>query len=50
MQSGHFSDDRATSVYVGQEEGAYQLKFVINPSRIPDPEVKTAFFELNIVI
>ena len=50
MQSGHFSDDRATSVYVGQEEGAYQPKFVINPSRIPDPEVKTAFFELNIVI
>ncbi len=31
MQSGNFSDGRATSVQGGQEEGAYQLKFVINP-------------------
>jgi hypothetical protein len=31
MQSGYFSDDRMTSVHVGQEEGADQLKFVNTP-------------------
>jgi hypothetical protein len=46
MRSGYFSDDRATSVCVGQEEGAYQLKFVINLSRVADPKVRV----LNIVI
>jgi hypothetical protein len=35
---------------VGQEEGAYQLKFVINPSRAADPKVRVAFLELKIVI
>jgi len=50
MQTGNFSDDKATSVCVGQEEGAYQLKFVINPSRAADPKVRVAFLELKIVI
>jgi len=50
MQSGNFSDDRATSICVGQEEGAYQPKFLINPSRVADPKVKATFLELNIVI
>ena len=47
MQSGYFSDDRARSVHVGHEDGAYQLKFVINPSRAADPQVKAAFRELS---
>jgi hypothetical protein len=47
MQSGFFSDDTATSVLIGQEDGAYQLKFVIDPSRGTDPEVKEGFLELS---
>ena len=50
MQSGYYSDDRAISAHVGQEEGADQLKFEIIPSRAADPEVKAMFLELNIVI
>jgi hypothetical protein len=46
-QRGFFNFDKATSVYIGQEDGAYQLKFVIDPSRAADPEVKAVFLELS---
>ena len=39
MQSGNFSDGRATSVHVGPEEGAYQIKYVINSLPAADPIV-----------
>lgn len=47
VQSGFFSGDTETSVHLGQADGAYQLKFVINPSRGADPEIKAAFRELS---
>src|SRR5262245_38617646 len=47
MKSEFFSDDKATSVQVGQEDGAYHLKFVIDPSLVADPKVKAAFRELS---
>ena len=47
MQSGYFSDSRTVSVHIAREGGAYQLKFVINPSRIDDPAVKSAFIDLS---
>lgn len=47
VQSGFFSDDKETSVHVSQEEGAYQLRFVIDPSRAADPEIRAAFRELS---
>jgi hypothetical protein len=50
MQSGFFSDDKAASVHIGREDGAYQLKFVIDPTRGAAPEVKAAFLELSRVI
>lgn len=47
VQSGFFSGDTEASVHLGQADGAYQLKFVINPSRGADPEIKAAFRELS---
>ena len=46
-QSGFFSDERQTSAHVCQEDGVYQLKFVIDPSYRDDPEIKAAFIELS---
>jgi hypothetical protein len=34
-------------VHVSQEDGAYQLKFVIDPSRGADPEIEAASRELS---
>jgi hypothetical protein len=47
VQRGFFSDEKETSVHVSQEEGAYQLRFVIDPSRAADPEIRAAFRELS---
>jgi hypothetical protein len=46
-QSGYFSDDRGTSVHLSRKAGVFQLKFVINPSRQADPEVRAAFMDIG---
>jgi hypothetical protein len=47
MQTGFFRDDREAAVHIAQEDGAFQLKFVIDPSRAADPTVKKAFIDLS---
>ncbi len=47
MQTGYFSDSKTTSVIVGHEGGAYQLKFIVDPSNADDPDVKAAFRDLS---
>jgi len=42
-----FGDDRGASVHFGREDGTYQLRFVINPSRAADPDVIDAFREMG---
>lgn len=42
-----FSDQKAATVQLGQEQGTYQLRFVIDPSRAADLEVLDAFSELS---
>jgi hypothetical protein len=44
--SGLFGDDRGASVHFGREDGTYQLRFVIDPSRAADQEVIDGFREL----
>ena len=41
-----FGDDKATSVHLGREEGTYQLRFIVDPSRAKDDETVRAFSEL----
>jgi hypothetical protein len=41
-----FSDDRATSVHLSREEGTYQMRFIVDPSRAKDAETIQAFSDL----
>jgi hypothetical protein len=41
-----FADDRVTSVHLSREEGVYQLRFVVDPSRANDNETVEAFSEI----
>ncbi|MGE5815102.1 MAG: hypothetical protein ACM36C_11490 [Acidobacteriota bacterium] len=47
VQSGFFSDDRETSVHFSREASVYQLRFVVDPARATDPEIRAAFRELG---
>lgn len=47
MQSGFFSESRATAVHFGREQGVYQFRFVVDPSILDDPQVTDAFIELS---
>jgi hypothetical protein len=47
MQSGFFAEDRAVSVHFSREQGVYQLRFVIAPSRLADAQIIGAFIELS---
>ena len=49
IKRGFFSDARATSVHVGQEDGAYQLEIRDQPITRgrASPEIKAAFRELS---
>ena len=42
-----FRDDRESTVHFGREDGTYQLRFVINPSRAAEPVIIDAFRELS---
>jgi hypothetical protein len=42
-----FRDDRDTSVHLSREEGAYQLRFVVDPSRASDSKTLDVFSELT---
>ena len=42
-----FGDDRGATVHFSREDGTYQLRFVINPSRAADSEIIDAFRELG---
>ncbi len=42
-----FRNDRETSVHLSREEGAYQLRFVIDPSRASDSKTLDVFSELT---
>ena len=46
LQSGFFGDDAERAVYLGREDGLYQLRFVVDPSRLDDPDVKMGFREI----
>jgi hypothetical protein len=45
-ESGFFNNDNSSSAHVCQEDGTYQLKFVINPSIINDTETKSVLIKL----
>ena len=45
-----FTDERAASVHLGREEGAYHLRFIVDPSRANNSETVQAFSELARVI
>jgi hypothetical protein len=47
MQSGYFNDDRPVAVYFTHADDAFQLKFVIDPSRATDSEIRSAFADLT---
>lgn len=48
--SEFFGDDTAVSVHLGRDQGTYQLRFVIEPSVIDDPEVFSDFSRLSRII
>lgn len=45
-QRGFFNNEMRVSVHVCQEDGIYQLKFVIKPSHINDTETKVVLMKL----
>jgi hypothetical protein len=47
LQRGFFNADRASSAHISREDGAYQLRFVIDPLRATAPEVRTAFRDVS---
>jgi hypothetical protein len=47
FETGYFSVDSRRSVHLGREEGTYQLRFIIDPSRANDGEIVAAFGELT---
>lgn len=49
-QSGFFGEESAVSVGLSQEDGAVQLKFVIDPSHQDDPEIRSGFRMLSLGI
>lgn len=46
QEIGFFAADRTTSVHISREEGTYQLRFVVDPSRANDGETVQAFSEI----
>jgi hypothetical protein len=50
VQTGYFDDDTGRTVALGGEDGAYQLKFVVDPARALEPEIVSAFRELSRLI
>ncbi|MET0212330.1 MAG: hypothetical protein ABW292_04985 [Vicinamibacterales bacterium] len=43
VQQEFFSDDHASTVQLHQEEGRYQLRFVVNPDHLDDPLTSIQF-------
>ena len=42
-----FAEDKETTVHLSRKEDTYQLKFVIDPSHVSDPEILEAFKDLT---
>ncbi|MET0851434.1 MAG: hypothetical protein ABW020_09925 [Candidatus Rokuibacteriota bacterium] len=50
LEAEFFGDDRAASVHLGREHGAYQLRLLINPSLAAHSDVRQEFNELGAAI
>lgn len=46
-QNGFFTETKATAAHFGREQEVYQLRFVIDPSRLADPQISGAFIEFS---
>ncbi len=46
-QNGFFTETKATAVHFGREQGVHQLRFVIDQSRLGDPQIIGAFIEFS---
>lgn len=49
-ESGYFNDDKSVAVYIGKTGEDYDMRFVVDPSRAAEAEIKDAFSQLGQMI